>query len=243
MRKSAWSLVPVLSLLMTLAACPGEPAKTPPPAVPEPPAAPAVPAPPAVDAAHSPADAGATDGAVRKSKLAPAPTDGLSLSERMERRKANDAKLAAQLAADELKRLRDYDRTKLKLHEQVWSFIQKTRAAYDGAKSKAAVEKLQTKLQKPIVATGKKLQVIDPKGGNSNVVTDYDVMLNALANDYPEALEASFDGDGKPLAEQRAELDKRTKKIEDWLGSLKGDGKPGKAGKAGKTGKAGKGHK
>ena len=62
---------------------------------------------------------------------------------------------------------------------------------------------------------------IDEKGGNSNVVTDYDVILNALANDYPDALEASFDGDKKPLEEQNAELDKRTKKINDWLAEVK----------------------
>jgi len=77
------------------------------------------------------------------------------------------------------------------------------------------------------VATGKKLQVIDPKGGNSNVVTDYDVMLNSLANDYPQALSASFEGDKAALEEQRAELDKRTKKVEEWIALLK----PGKAAK------------
>jgi len=45
--------------------------------------------------------------------------------------------------------------------------------------------------------------------------------LNALANDYPEAIDASFDGDKQPLAAQTAELDKRTKKVEDWLAEVK----------------------
>ena len=83
------------------------------------------------------------------------------------------------------------------------------------------------------MATGKKLQLIDLKGGNSNVVTDYDVMLNSLANDYPQGLIASFDGDKTALDEQRAELDKRTKKVEDWLALLA----PGKSGKPAKGGK------
>ena len=65
---------------------------------------------------------------------------------------------------------------------------------------------------KTIEATGKKMATIDPTGGNSNVVTDYDVMLNALAEDYPNALGASIGGDRKTLDEQNAELDKRTKK-------------------------------
>ena len=194
-----------------------------------PPVAPALPPPPPAAPAAAPiagggtgiaADGGPTDGGVvKKSKLAPAPTDGLSLAERMERRKADEAKLAVKLAADERARLLAYDKTKLKLHNEVFTFIKKTRASYDNARTKADVEKLQKKLEKPIVATGKKLQKIDPKGGNSNVVTDYDVMLNALANDYPQALMESFDGSKGALAEQRAELDKRTKKSRTGCGA------------------------
>ena len=68
---------------------------------------------------------------------------------------------------------------------------------------------------------GKKMATIDPKGGNSNVTTDYDVMLNSLANEYPDALMASYDGAKQAIGEQKAELDKRTKKIEAWLAELK----------------------
>ena len=158
---------------------------------------------------------------MKKSKLAPAPTDGLSLAERMERRKAEEAKLAAQNAAEERQRLLAWDKTKVKLHNEVFAFIQKARATYDHAKSKAEVEKQQQKLHAAIVATGKKMQKIDPKGGNSNITTDYDVILNALANDYPDALATSFAGDKQPLADQTAEIDRRSKKIEDWLGQVK----------------------
>ncbi|HEY4187509.1 MAG TPA: hypothetical protein VGP07_20700 [Polyangia bacterium] len=209
-------------LSVVVAGCAKEAPPPPPPAAPAPPPAPAAPVNTGAGGAEAP----------KKSKLAPAPTDGLSLAERMERRKASDAKLAAQLAADERQRLLDYDKTKVKLHDEVFAFIKKTRAALDGAKGKPAVEALQAKQSKAIVAMGKKLQTIDPKGGNSNVVTDYDVMLNALANDYPEALAASFDGDKQPIADQRAELDKRTKKIDEWLMLLKA--KPGKPAKKSK---------
>ena len=133
----------------------------------EAPKAPPAPTPPPAPVAAAPApatgDAGAADAGPKKSKLGPAPTDGLSLAERMERRKASDAKLAAQLAADERQRLLDYDKTKVKLHQEVFAFIKTTRKALDGAKDKAAVDKLQEKQSKTIVATGKKLQTIDPK--------------------------------------------------------------------------------
>jgi hypothetical protein len=183
-------------------ACSNQPAPPPPP----PPAAP-VPPPPAVDAAAKP-------------KMVANP-DGLSLSDRIAKRQAADKKLAAELAGEEQKRLLAYDKGKLPLHKETFAAIKKYRAAYAKAKTKDDVEKIRGAQQKAIEATAKKMATIDPKGGNSNVTTDYDVMLNALANDYPDALEASFAGDKQALAEQTAELDKRSKKIEDWLAELK----------------------
>jgi hypothetical protein len=178
-------------------------------APPSPPAAPAAaPAPP-------PAPPPAADAAV-KPKMVANP-DGLSLADRIAKRQAADKKLAAELAGDEQKRLLAYDKGKLPLHKESFAAIQKYRAAYAKAKTKEDVEKIRTSQEKGIEATAKKMATIDPKGGNSNVTTDYDVMLNALANDFPDALEASFAGDKQALAEQNAELDKRSKKIEDWL--------------------------
>jgi hypothetical protein len=179
-----------------------------PPAAPPPAAAPApTPPPPAVDAAAKP-------------KMVANP-DGLSLSDRIAKRQAADKKLAAELAGEEQKRLLAYDKGKLPLHKETFAAIKKYRAAYAKAKTKDDVEKIRGAQEKAIEATAKKMATIDPKGGNSNVTTDYDVMLNALANDYPDALEASFAGDKQALAEQTAELDKRSKKIEDWLAELK----------------------
>jgi hypothetical protein len=203
----AASLVSALVLMMGVGiACSNEKPAAPPP----PPAAPTAPPPPAA----APPDAAA------KPKMVANP-DGLSLADRIAKRQDSEKKLAAELAAEEQKRLLAYDKGKLPLHKEVFAAIKKYRAAYDHAKTKEDVEKIRVKQQKALEATGKKMATIDPKGGNSNVVTDYDIMLNAIANDYPDALELSFAGDKKPLEEQTAELDKRTKKIEDWLAQLK----------------------
>jgi len=158
--------------------------------------------------------------------------------DRIAKRQAAEARVAAELAAAEKERLLAYDRQRLPLHKQTFAFIQKTRAQLDaiekkGPGAKAELDKVRDAQQKPIAAAAKKMATIDPKGGNSNVTTDYDVMLNALANDYPAAIALSFEGDKPPLAEQRSELDKRNKKIEDWLAELgaakgKPTGKPGK---------------
>jgi hypothetical protein len=182
--------------------------------------------PPAPAAAPPPQPVAANPDAAAKPKMVANP-DGLSLADRIAKRQAAEKKLADQLAGEEHDRLLAYDKTKLPLHKEVFAAIQKYRAAYAHAKTNEDVEKVRVKQEKAIEATGKKMATIDPKGGNSNVVTDYDVMLNALAADYPDALEASFRGDKKALDEQTAELDKRTKKIEDWLAEVK-SAKPAK---------------
>jgi len=183
-----------------------------------PPPAPAAAPPPA----PAPVAAASPDGgeAPKKPKMV-APTDGLSLADRIAKRQKEEKKLADELAGQEKDRLIKYDKTKLPLHQQVWSAIKKVRESYAKAKSKEDVEKIRTAQQKTIDATGKKMTTIDPKGGNSNVVTDYDVMLDALSNGYPDALSVSFGGDKQPLTEVTAEMDKRQKKIEDWLAEVK----------------------
>jgi len=191
------------------------------------------PPPPApAPAAPPPPPVAANPDAAPKPKMVANP-DGLSLADRIAKRQAAEKKLAAELALEEHDRLLAYDKTKLPLHKAVFADIQKYRAAYGHAKTKEDVENVRVKQQKALEATGKKMATIDPKGGNSNVVTDYDVMLNALANDYPDSLELSFAGDKKGLEEQTAELDKRTKKIEDWLAEVKTakTAKPAKPGK------------
>lgn len=193
------------------------PAAKPAPAAPKPP-----PPPPA------PAGDGGGDTAP-KAKLGPAPTDGLTLAERMAKRKVDEDKLAAELAGQEKDRLLKYDKTKLGQHSALLAFIKKTRKALDDAAEKAkgkpdgkaAVQKVAEGQRKAIEAQGKVVKAIDPKGGNSNIVTDQDVSLNLLANDYPAALQGAMDGDEGGLKEQSAELDKRIKKMEEWLVEVK----------------------
>jgi hypothetical protein len=196
---------------------------------------------------------------------APKPTDAGAADARlglMERhalwlaKKEADEKLAKELAEQESTRLRAFDKSKLATHLALLEFEKKTRKALDDAalslKGKpdaaAQLEKIADKQRKAIEAQAKILRKMDPSGGNSNIGTDHDVSLNALANDYPAALAAAAAGDEKPLAEVRQELDKRVKKMEAWLEEVKTSKetkepaavKPAKAAKAGKPGKKGK---
>lgn len=144
-------------------------------------------------------------------------------------KKEADAKLAAELAAEEQARLLKFDKSKLPKHLALFAFEKKTRKALDDAAEKLQgkpdardqLAKLVASQRKAIEAQAKILRAMDPQGGNSNIATDHDVSLNSLANDYPEAIVASFQGDAKPLAAARAELDKREKKISSWLAEVK----------------------
>ena len=197
-----------LATACTEQAPPPKPERTPAPAKPAPPA----PAGPAT--AARPADA------------------RLGMMERYalwKAKKEADEKLAAQLAAEEQARLLKFDKSKMPKHLALLAFEKKTRKALDDAaeklkgKSDASeqLNKLVASQRKPIEAQAKILRAMDPQGGNSNIASDHDVSLNALANGYPEAIAASFQGDEKPLAAARAELDKREKKITSWLAEVK----------------------
>jgi hypothetical protein len=165
------------------------------------------------------------------------PTDArLGMMERhaiWKAKKEADEKLAAQLAADERARLMKFDKSKLPKHVALFAFEQKTRQALDQAVEKLngkldatdQLKKLAASQRKTIDSQVKALHAMDPKGGSSAIGTDHDVILQLLANDYPEAALAFFQGQIKPLAEVRAELDKREKKIGAWLAELESDKK------------------
>jgi hypothetical protein len=215
-RRSMRRTLASLALSLSLLACRYE---TPPPVEKKP-------APPPVTAETRPArDGGAADAR-------------LGMMERhalWKAKKEADAKLAAELAAQEEARLLKFDRAKLPQHTALLAFVKKARAELDAAAARAQgksggraqIEKVAAAQHKRIEAQGKLLQKLDPKGGNSNIITDHDMSLQVLASDYPAALISAQGGDDKPLAEARAELDKRRQKIESWLEKVK-KGKKGK---------------
>jgi len=202
------------SAMLLTAACKDEtPPVRPPPALPPIPAKPA-PSTPAVDGGV------ATDAK---------PLGMMEKHAIWKAKKEADEKLAAQLAADEKARLIKFDKSKLPKHQAFFAFEQKTRQALDQAAEKLngkldaedQLKKVANSQRKGIEAQAAALRALDPKGGSSNIGTDHDVILNLLANDYPEAILEFFAGKTKPLAEIRAEMDKREKKISAWLDELK----------------------
>ena len=131
--------------------------------------------------------------------------------------------------AEERARLLNFDKSKLPKHLALVAFEQKTREALDGAASKLngkfdaadQLKKLAVSQQKAIESQSDSLRAMDPQGGNSAIAGDHDVILQLLANDYPAAILTFFQGRTQPLGEVRAELDKREKRIHEWLEEVK----------------------
>ena len=140
-----------------------------------------------------------------------------------------EAQRAAELLAAEKARLIKFDKAKLSKHLALFAFERKTRQAFDKAAVKLngkidaadQLKKLALSQQKAINAQITALRAMDPEGGNSAIAADHDVVLQLLLNDYPQAVLAFFQGKTKPLAEVRAVLDKREKKIAAWLEEVK----------------------
>ena len=101
-------------------------------------------------------------------------------------KKEADAKLAAELAAQEEARLLKFDRARLPQHRALLAFVKKARAELDAAAARgkgkpggrAQIEKVVAAQRKRIEAQGKILHKLDPKGGNSNITNDHDQSLS-----------------------------------------------------------------
>ena len=121
------------------------------------------------------------------------------------------------MAAEEHERRLIYDRGHLKQHRAVLKFLVATRARYDRAKTKPAVLAIQKRLPPAVDDARRRIIAIDHWGNNSNLLGDYDALLNALGVAYPAARVAFLEGDRAPLDGVRADFDRRTKHIKDWL--------------------------
>jgi hypothetical protein len=149
----------------------------------------------------------------------------------MERHAIWKAKKEAEekIIAEERARVMKFDKSKMPKHVALQAFEQKTRQALDEAASKLNGEIDATEQLKKLAVSQRKaidkeidgLRTMDPQGDSSAIAADHDVILHLLATDYPRAIVSFFQGQTKPLAEVRAEMDKRESKISAWLDELK----------------------
>jgi hypothetical protein len=142
-------------------------------------------------------------------------------SDRLPEDPALGAKATAQwrdfMKQEERERQLRFDRGKLKEHRAVLRLIVGTRARLDRAKTPTAIAAQRARLPPAIEEIHQRITALDHWGVNSNLLPDYDAILEVLADDYPAARLAALAGDGTYRAALRGVLDARQKKIKDWL--------------------------
>jgi hypothetical protein len=131
--------------------------------------------------------------------------------------KKAEAQWREHMAKEERERRLGYDRRKLKQHQVVFAFLRKARQRYDRARTKRSIARVQASLREPLADMRRRVVAIDHWGNNSNLLEDYGALLGMLEETYPAAAIASLDGQPRALDELRADFDRRTKKIRDWL--------------------------
>jgi len=121
------------------------------------------------------------------------------------------------MAFEERERKLHYDRDRMKDHRVVMKLLVGARARYERARSAAAVTAIKARLPETVEAVRRRIDRIDHWRVNSNLLADYDAMLNTLAEAYPAARIKFIAGDRAPLQALRADLDRRQKAIDEWL--------------------------
>jgi len=121
------------------------------------------------------------------------------------------------LREEEDERRQLYDREHAKEHAVVLAALEKALSRLDAAKSKSALATAKAAVAASLPALEKKVDAIDPKRKSSNLLTDYEAILAALAGPYPDARLAALTGDDEPERELKADMDRRLEKARAWL--------------------------
>lgn len=123
----------------------------------------------------------------------------------------------AQMALEERERQLGYDRRKMKQHRALLAVLLAARKRYDAARTPAAVAALSARTPALLEDAHRRIAAIDHWGVNSPLLPDYQALLQALADSYPAAVTAALHGDRGPLAQARADMDRRLASMRAWL--------------------------
>jgi hypothetical protein len=121
------------------------------------------------------------------------------------------------LREEEEERRLAYDQSREKEHEAVLAALEKARDRIDSAKTKAELNVAAAAVKASLPALRKKVDAIDPKRQSSNLLTDYEAILELLAGPYVTARSAAIEGDGQGSGQLRADIERRLAKARAWL--------------------------
>ena len=121
------------------------------------------------------------------------------------------------LEEEERERKANYDRRHLKEHRAVVASLRGAKGGYDNAKTAPDVKRLQSSWASAALAIRKRIDKIDPWRVNSNLLKDYDALLEAFDTRYPAARLAELGGNATAATDVRGDVEAHLKHIDDWL--------------------------
>jgi hypothetical protein len=143
------------------------------------------------------------------------------LPEDPEAGRKSEAQWRKHMEWEERERQLSFDKNRIPQHRAVIQKLAAARARYDGAKTKAAVERVRAEMPALRQDLQARATEIDHWHVNSPLLADYDAEMADLERAYPDAKLAALAGDAKPLRELRARLDQRKKRMTEWLADAK----------------------
>ncbi len=110
-----------------------------------------------------------------------------------------------------------FDRGHAAEHRAVIAALEKARASYDAAKSKAQLDKAEASFRAALPTLKKQVAAIDPDRQSSNLLADYDALLESLSGAYPAARRAALGGDEAAARALAADFEHRLEGARHWL--------------------------
>lgn len=127
------------------------------------------------------------------------------------------AQWSEHLREEERERKLKFDASHADEHRAVIAAIEKALESYDAAKSKAQLKVAEARFRAALPALRKQVAAIDPDRQSSNLLTDYDTLLEGLSGPYPSARLAAFDGDDVRARTLATDFEHRLEKARDAL--------------------------
>jgi hypothetical protein len=121
------------------------------------------------------------------------------------------------LEEEEEERKANYDRRHSSEHRSVAAKLRSAQRAYDRANTTAAVKRLQRSTLPALAGIRKEIDKIDHWRVSSNLLDEYDAVLEALATAYPAARLGELAGETSAATKTRRDVEAQLQKIDEWL--------------------------
>jgi len=165
-----------------------------------------------------------TDDSIVRERLGPLVTaDQPPLPEDPAAGKRSELQWKKHLQAEEVERKMMFDRNHVAEHRELIKRIKDARALLDEAKTPAELQKARAALQTRLQELKSGLDTLDRWKTSSQLISDYEALIQALSDGYPSARLAAMSGKAEPLSAARTSFDTHLRNMQTWLTRVEKD--------------------